>query len=159
MLDIKTIEKNINLISKAGKVMDERIHITGVSILYHAHKHGDFSSINKLFQALPYSSRLEAFKVWVVEHTPLHFEDKTGLFVKSRHNKTEYRVEAANKTPFWKFTVEKTIVPNWDNVLNFDTMISSAIKAADKAESSDQSKGDKAAFIKRMNDFKSFMVG
>ena len=118
MLNLKDIKKNITLIKKARKVMDQRIHETAVSIMAHASEHGDYSQMNELFLVLPNSARLEGFKVWVCDHSPLHFDAKVGLFIKARNNKTEYHVEKADATPFWKYTVETVKALNVDNLLD-----------------------------------------
>jgi len=106
-MELKTIKANIKWIANTGEKYDTKLHDTGVGILKHASEHGDFSEMNNLFNAMGKSSRKEAFKKWVCDHSPLKFDDKVGVFTKSKRNKTDYQYEAADAVPFWNYTVER----------------------------------------------------
>ena len=157
MLTLKEINKKILSIGKSGKTLDDNIHLVGVSILNHASEHGDFSAMNRLISAMPKSARTQALIKWVVDHSPLYHDVKTNLFIKSKNNKTEYNVEQANDIPFWEYTIEKVVVPNYDNILNFQNILNSVEKAIDKADGADTVKGDRIMTQQRLSQFRAFV--
>lgn len=128
MLNLKTINKNIRLIKNAGVKLDERIHVTGVSIMHHASEHGDFTAMQRLYDALAQSARRKAFVKWVVDHTPLNFEEKTQYFVKSRKTTKVYNVKSANDQPFWIYTNEVKPALDLDKLLQLPTIIEQSEK-------------------------------
>jgi hypothetical protein len=155
MLNLKQIKHNITLINRAGQVMDERIHLTGVSILSHAKEHGDWSQMQRLYEALPKSSRRKAFEKWVCAFSPLKFDDKLGKFMKPKKTKVEYDVEGADATPFWDYTKEVAQSLDLDKLLNLETLIEQAVNRVEKAtETGAEIKGDLNAFRDRVKRFK-----
>ena len=134
MLNLKEIKANIRLIKDAGDKMDIRIHETGVSVLSHAKEHGDWSEMQRLYDALPRSARRQAFVTWVKDNSPLHFDDKLGKFLKSKGNKAEYNVDGANAVPFWDYTKEIVQTLNVDKLLDIEAIIASAYKRIESQE-------------------------
>lgn len=155
MLNLKQIKHNIRLIKGAGEKLDTRVHETGVSILEHAREHGRWTDIQSLYEALPKSGRRKAFVKWVVDHSPLIFDDKLGKFAKSKASKREYDVDGANATPFWDYTKEVVQTLNVDNLLNIEQLIAQAYKRIQSAqEKGAPIEGDINAFRQRAEQFK-----
>lgn len=155
MLTLKQIKSTINLIRKAGETMDERIHSVGVSIAHHAEQHGDWTEFQRLYDVMPKSSRRKALVTWIIDHTPLKFDDKAGLFVKAKTNKKPYDFEAMNQTPFWEYTKEVVQSLDVDKLLDLNTLIAAAEKRLDNAtEKGAEIKGDLKAFHARLVHFK-----
>jgi hypothetical protein len=157
MLDLKTINKNIRLIKDAGELLDTRIHETGVSIMQHAADHGDWSAMQRLYSALPKSGRRKAFVQWVIDFTPLKFDDKLGIFLKAKSSKREYDVQGANETPFWEYTKELVQTVNVDKMLEIDNLIASAKKRIETAiEKGAPIEGNMEAFNARVEALANF---
>ena len=159
MLNIKQINQNITNIRKAGVLMDQRIHETGVSIIAHAAQHGDFTSMQRLYEALPRSVRKQSFVKWVVDHTPLNFDEKLAKFLKTKSKTRTYDVEKANATPFWDYTVEVAKTLDVDKLLQFSALVEQAESRVAKAiENGAEVKGDVKAFNQRAKSLKKFKV-
>ena len=120
MLNLKEVNKNITLIKTAGLKMDQRIHETVVSIMHHAEKHGDWTAMQRLYDAFPRSGRRKAFEVYVVDHTPLKFDDKLNKFIKPKSSKKPWMIQEANDTPFWDYTKEQVKALDVDKLLDGD---------------------------------------
>ncbi len=159
MLNLKMINKNIRLIKNAGVKLDERIHETGVSIMHHASEHGDFTAMQRLFNALPQSARRKAFVKWVVDHTPLNFEEKTGIFVKPRKTSKVYNVKGANDQPFWVYTNEVKPALDLDKLLQLSTIIEQSEKRiANAMENGVEIKGSLKDYKERVKRLKNVSV-
>ena len=159
MLNLKTINKNIRLIKNAGVKLDERIHETGVSIMHHANEHGDFTAMQRLYDALPQSARRKAFVKWVVDHTPLNFEEKTQYFIKSRKTTKVYNVESANNQPFWIYTNEVKPALDLDKLLQLPTIIEQSEKRiATAVENGVEIKGSLQDYKERVKRLKNVSV-
>ena len=155
MLNLKGINTNIKNIKNAGIKLDQRIHETGVSIMQHAADHGDWTPMQRLFDALPKAGRKKAFVTWVVSFTPLKFDDKLGTFVKSKKSKREYDVAGANATPFWDYTKEVAQTLDVDKLLDLSKLIDQALERVEKAQEAGATiKGDMQAFNQRAQQLK-----
>lgn len=60
------LNKEIALIKTAGKKLDDRIQHAGLSVINHAHLHGDVTVVNTLFLALPQGARAKALAEWLL---------------------------------------------------------------------------------------------
>lgn len=160
MLDLKGINKNIRLIQDAGIKLDARIHETGVSILNHAADHGDWTPIQRLYDALPKSARRGAFVKWVKDFSPLNFDDKTQKWAKSGKNTSRvYDVDGANKNPFWDYTKEIVGTLDVDKLLVLPVMVSQAIARLEKAEENGQEiKGNVTDFMTRADNLRALVA-
>lgn len=148
-MDIKTINAKIKSIKTRGKNIDKDIHETGVAIMQHAEKHHDYSAASRLVAALPKSGRTKAFIKWFSDHTPYNWNEKEKTFrlPKNKDKRRAFLIEEANAVPFWEYTVEvKPGVVDVDKCLQFQTILDQTSKRMEKAE---ETKGDKAAFLKR----------
>jgi len=148
-MDIKTINAKIKSIATRGKSLDKDIHETGVAIMQHAEKHHDYSAANRLVDALPKSGRTKAFIKWFSDHTPYNWNEKEKTFKlpKNKDKRRVFLIDEAEKVPFWEYTVEVTPgTIDVDKCLQFQTILEQTSKRLEKAE---ETKGDKAAFLKR----------
>lgn len=86
ILTLKDATKTIKLIRDAGKKLDERIHLVGVSGMAHflgidgegnvINDGGDLTALTDLTHAMPRSARGNAFKYWVTKHLPVKWDKK-----------------------------------------------------------------------------------
>ena len=148
-MELKQIDAKIKSIKTRGKNIDKDIHETGIAIMRHAAKHGDYTRANKLVDAMPKSGRTKAFIKWFSDHTPLNWNDKEKVFKlpKNKDKRRAFLIDEANAVPFWEYTVEVTPgTIDVDKCLQFQTILEQTSKRLEKVE---ETKGDKAAFLKR----------
>lgn len=91
--------------STAEKVQDE-MHRCACSALKHVIEHGDIVYVERFIDALPASSRSNAFKLWFETFGPVSFKD--GLKYVKGGNKA---LASAVAMPAWKLKPEETYVP------------------------------------------------
>ncbi len=129
-LNIKQAKKTIGLIAANGRKLDERIHTVGCSGLYHFQEHQDTTILTDLVKAMPKSSRGNALKYWITQHSNVKWSKKAfggeGGFVKDGQ---EVQVDLAHAVehPFY----EKTDTEQ--SAFNPDSRVKSFIKAFQKA--------------------------
>lgn len=76
ILSIKQANKENKLIATAGKKLDERIHLVGVSGIAHFLQHGDLTVLTNLCHAMPKSARGNALKFWITKHVKVKWDSK-----------------------------------------------------------------------------------
>lgn len=139
------ITKEIGLIKTAGAKLDERIQLAGLSVLSHAHQHGDITVVNQLFLALPKGARGKALAEWLLAFGNVQKNtDKASAklapfsYAKDRTAKGEEELAkvmtAAADTPWYKFAPEPKVVDMFD----FGAALARLMKAAEQAESKGQ---------------------
>jgi hypothetical protein len=69
--DKAKLVKLIAGIAGTSKKLDTTIHVCLISLLKHAHDHGDVTLVNRLFDALPKGSRLKVYFTWVEQFSPI----------------------------------------------------------------------------------------
>lgn len=113
--DSAVLAKNIAAIGRAGTKLDAAIHAAALSCLWHIREHGDSTLYTRLTLAMPKGSRVKALHVWAEAHAPMKVTtDKSGkVVVKLAKERTpeQFALEAAEATPFWAYTIEKTPGP------------------------------------------------
>lgn len=124
--------RTIALINSAGKKMDERIHLVGVSGIVHYAEHGDLTTLSALCRAMPESSRGNALKYWVTKHANVQWNKKSdggkGGFQKIKKDEDRVvSIDDATEHPFW----EKTDTEKRD--FNAETRVKSFVNAFHKA--------------------------
>lgn len=130
-MEIKAIDNMIRSIRTRGKNIDRDIHATGVAIMRHAEKHGDFTRANKLVAVLPKSGRTKAFVKWFSDHTPYNWNDTDKVFTlpKNKDKRRQFMIAEANAVPFWEYTVEKE-----PGEIDVDKLIASLFKRVETAK-------------------------
>ncbi len=106
ILSVKESMKTIQLISQAGRKLDERIHTVGVSGIAHYLEHGDLTALSALVNAMPKSSRGNALRYWVTEHVAVRWDNKTQQWKKNGEVPKEQAekdavIEHAFNNPFY----------------------------------------------------------
>jgi len=69
ILSIAKANSTIKLIQTAGAKLDQRIHEVAVSGLYHFFTCGDNTILSNLVKAMPKSTRGNALKFWISQHS------------------------------------------------------------------------------------------
>lgn len=105
----KAIEASIKSISTRGKAFERDIHVTAVSCLVHADKHGDVTLAQRLVDAVPSLARKNALRDWFLAHGKFIYNAKEKQFNFSKSAVT--LTEEAIATPFWEFKQEAAYVP------------------------------------------------
>lgn len=112
------IRKEIGLIQTAGKKLDGRIQVAGLSILAHIDAHGDITLANNLLAAMPNGSRRKALVEWMLAHGKLaKNEDKATnkevFFVYDKSRTTQ--LDLAIESPWYEFAKSSDDVQKaWD---------------------------------------------
>lgn len=129
------IEKELGLLKAAGRKLDDRIQVAGLSIINHIDKHGDITLVVGLMDSLPRGARSKAMIAWLVAHAKVrqNIDDK-GKVVKDNpwlFDKTKpTRMDAAIENPWYTFEPEKVEEP----VFDFAAALASLLNKAKKAE-------------------------
>ena len=135
------ISKEIGLIKNAGSKLDERIQLAGLSVISHAHKHGDITVVNQLFLALPKGARGKALAEWLLAFGNVKKNtDKASAklapfsYDKERTAPGEEELgavmQAASDTPWYKFAPEPKVADMFD----FGAALKALMARAEAAE-------------------------
>lgn len=127
------INKEIGLIKTAGKKLDERIQVAGVSVIQHCGLHNDVTVVNNLFLAMPAGARKKALAEWLLKFGNVaantdKASSKTAPFVYAKDRQAN--VEGAIAEPWYDFAPEPAVATMFD----FQAMLASLLKKAEKAE-------------------------
>lgn len=110
--DKATLTKRIETLGKDMKSIDNRIHVIGVSTMYHMREHGDWRGAADLVAAMPRSTRRKALIAWFEHFAPCEVDVKTSEFTLEKGRKPEdFDLEGAAETHFGDFTAERAPVP------------------------------------------------
>ncbi|UGL61105.1 hypothetical protein [Pseudomonas phage Eisa9] len=128
------LEKEFGLLKAAGKKLDDRIQLAGLSIINHIDKHGDITLVVGLMDALPKGARSSAMIEWLLAHAKLEqniidgkvSKDAPWLYAKGKATK----MEAAIESPWYTFKPEKLDEPSFDFQAMLNALLSKATKAA-----------------------------
>jgi hypothetical protein len=134
------ITKEIGLIKTAGKKLDDRIQLAGLSVLNHAHLHGDVTVVNSLFLAMPQGARGKALAEWLLAYGNVSKNTdkksaKTAPFVYAKDRTVtgealDARLAQATGKPWYKFAPEPKVADMFD----FQAALASLMARAEKAE-------------------------
>lgn len=129
------IEKELGLLKAAGRKLDDRIQVAGLSVINHIDLHGDITLAVALMDALPRGARSKAMTAWLVSHAKLkeNIDDKGKVSKENPflYDKTkETNMAGAIANPWFKFEPEDKTTP----VFDFAAALASLLKKADKAE-------------------------
>ena len=110
ILNMKQAQRDVKLISAAGKKLDERIHNVAVSGVAHCLMYGDTTLISDLCRAMPKSGRGNALKQWFTKYLPVEWKAKAhggkgGFSLKSNHGLRDMH---------WALKIATTITANGD---------------------------------------------
>lgn len=128
----EAINKEIQLISGAGKKFEQRLHIAALSCLHHAGAHNDVTLAQKLVEALPGLARKNALRDWFLAFGNIRYDEEKRV-LRHASGKSVNETQAA-ATPFWEFKPEAEYVP-------FD--LQAAIRKVYERATAAKAKGDK----------------
>lgn len=129
------IETAITSIQTRGKKLDRDIQIAALSCMDHHAKHGDVTLINRLIDAMPKGSRVNALRDMIENNGAVSYDEKSKTFM---HDKTKtFDLEAASAMMWTEYKPEAPYVP-------FDAQ--AAVKALfKKVKEADPARGDKVS--------------
>lgn len=131
MLDKTGIEKAIASILKAGKKLDNDIHVAAVSCLDHVEKHGDVRLFNRLYLAMPAGARKSALTAWalafgkVSANTGENKKEQPFVYEKAKDS----NIPEAIAKPWYNFAPDKQPDEVFDVVKALNAIINRAGKA------------------------------
>ncbi len=131
------IEKELGLLKAAGRKLDDRIQVAGLSVINHIDKHGDITLVVGLMDSLPRGARTKAMIAWMVAHAKVkHNVDEAGKVSKDNpwlFDKTkETNMAGAIANPWYKFEPENQQDPVFDLAAALNSLLNKAA-AAEKA--------------------------
>lgn len=127
----QSINKAITGLQRRGKQFEKDLHVTAVSVLNHAHAHGDVTLAIKLVDSLPSLTRKNALRDWLIAFGPFAY-DAEGKKLKL-NRKANTNLEGAIATPFWEFKQEAAYVP-FDLVAKLQKVWKDAHKAQERGD-------------------------
>lgn len=127
------IDAAIKSIANRGKKLDRDIQQAAISAMAHHSKHGDVTLVNRLVDAMPKGSRVNALRDFILNHGAVSYDEESKKFVHAKGK--EARIEAAQGIMWTEFKPEPEYQP-------FDAMaaLNSLLARVQKADSL---KGDK----------------
>jgi hypothetical protein len=125
IITVANMEKETLNLAKKAATIDALIHRLGVSGLYHAQNSGDTRSLFKVIEAMPKSSRLKAFKQWLISFGAFEVDGKGALLMtddklhlKKGRGDDDWNVVGAEAEPFWTYTKERVPAdPDWNKLV------------------------------------------
>lgn len=128
------IEKELGLMKAAGRKLDDRIQLAGLSIINHIDKHGDITLVVGLMDSLPRGARSKAMIAWLLAHAKVkqNVDDKgkvskenPWLFDKTKPT----NMAGAIENPWYKFEPENVQDPVFDFAAALKSLLNKAAKA------------------------------
>lgn len=138
------IDAAIASIGRRGAKMDRDIQQAAISAMAHHAQHGDVTLVNRLVDAMPNGSRVNALRDFILNHGAVSYDSESKAFVHTKGK--DARIEQAQGVMWTEFKPEPEYKP-------YDAI--AAIKAViDRASKADKSKGDKvpAGLTTRLGD-------
>lgn len=114
------ISKAIDSISTRGKKLDRDIQVAALSAMQHHVEHGDVTLINRLVDAMPKGSRVNALRAFIETFGAVRFDAESKKFVHVRG--ASFRLEAAMETLWSDFKPETAYQPITDPFKRFDQL-------------------------------------
>lgn len=127
------LNKEFGLLKAAGKKLDDRIQVAGLSVLAHVEAHGDITVVSGLMDAMPQGSRKTAMIEWLLAHGKLEqnlvdgkvVKDKPWLYAKGKTTD----MDKAMEFPWFTFKPEKLDEASFDFAKMLAVLVSKAQKA------------------------------
>lgn len=137
------IDKALEDIRKKGVSFQNLVHKTGCSILRRWHADGNVGKavrdINRLVEAMPGASRVNALRAWVETFAGFIFntEDKVFVYDSKRTKIAADAVKGAIAEPFWQFKPEPEYKP-----LDLHKALAALVKKAEDRRKAGLKDGD-----------------
>lgn len=120
------VTKAIDSIARRAKKLDTDIHVTAVSCLHHADKHGDVTLMQNLIKAMGRSQRKNALIGWASAFGKFQ-PDEAGKNVVFNRDGTTDMTSAQGESP-WDFAPEKPF-----QAFDLSSELAKLVKKAQKA--------------------------
>lgn len=85
----------INSIQKNGKKLDNDIQKAALSIVQHVNQFHEVSLVNRLIEAMPKGSRVNALREWMMKHAKVTFNEAEQVFEPSREEPKNFDLALA----------------------------------------------------------------
>lgn len=128
------IDKAISSIKSRGKKLDNDIHVAACSCINHIELHGDVTLLNRLIEAMPKGSRVNALRDFVGSFAKVDYNEETKAFDYNKKKVT--LLQEAMEISWVEFKPEQPYKP-----MDFTEEISKILRKAFDRVGSD--KGDK----------------
>ena len=135
-----SINKSIKWIKGRGAALDQKIHLTALSVANHAFIHNDAAVADNLYNAMPKGSRRNGLAEWFEKFSQLvvitksekdanpKLKDRVFKFVKTK----AVNLEEGDKKPWYEFKKEKPAEVEFDLVAQWGRFIKMTQNAVDK---------------------------
>jgi hypothetical protein len=127
--DPKKLASAIAAVSEAGVRVDNAVHLTACSVLWHVRMYRNTTPMANLIAAMPKSSRLTALVGWLESNIPVKISVRQGTVELPRASEAiweayiqvaESKLISAMERPFWEF--KKPVVrhaPDLDAIIAY----------------------------------------
>lgn len=130
------IKAAIDSIERRGKKYDRDVQIAALSAMQHHIEHGDVTLINRLVDAMPKGSRVNALRAFIETFGAVRFDAESKKFVHVKGG--TFRLDDAMQIMWNEFKPETAYQPITDPFKRFDQLVSQFER--DMQEMGDQSK-------------------
>ena len=130
------INKAIDSIATRGKKLDRDIQVAALSAMQHHAVHGDVTLINRLVEAMPKGSRVNALRAFIETFGACRYDAESKAFVHAKGG--AFRLDDAMQILWNEFKPEPAYQPITDPFKRFDQLVSQFER--DMKEMGDQSK-------------------
>lgn len=130
----------IESIARRGKRFDNDVQTAALSCMHHHANHGDVTLTNRLVEAMPNGSRVNALRAYIETFSAVAWDEEAKAF---KHDKTrKHRLDAASETTWVEFKPEAAYKPIDDPMEALSNLIGRFDK--DREQLGDKSKVDPA---------------
>ena len=130
------IKTAIDSIERRGKKYDRDVQIAALSAMQHHVEHGDVPLVNRLVDAMPKGSRVNALRAFIETFGAVRFDAESKKFVHVKGG--TFRLDDAMQIMWNEFKPETAYQPIADPFKRFDQLVSQFER--DMKEMGDQSK-------------------
>jgi hypothetical protein len=131
ILGTDAISKAINSINTRGRKLDNDIQLAGMSVINHVELHGDITLVNRLVDAMPNGSRVNALRSWISAFGKVIYNEETKSFDYNKLGKTD--LDGGAEKVWFEFKPEAEF--SFDLAKAFASLLKSAENAGKKAKS------------------------
>ena len=115
------IKAAIDSIERRGKKYDHDVQIAALSAMQHHAEHGDVTLVNRLVDAMPKGSRVNALREFIETFGAVRFDAESKKFLHTKGK--EFRLDAAMKIMWHEFKPEQAYQPITDPFKRFDQLV------------------------------------
>ena len=115
------IKAAIDSIERRGKKYDHDVQIAALSAMQHHAEHGDVTLVNRLVDAMPKGSRVNALREFIETFGAVRFDTESKKFLHTKGK--EFRLDDAMKIMWNEFKPEQAYQPIVDPFKRFDQLV------------------------------------